>query len=70
MPKLSIDNQGRVKAYLQNLHNFYGVSIICSVCAYCHEWITVKDGEGNYGISHGLCKKCLPKVLAETKLVG
>ena len=63
MPKLSIDNQNRVRAYLQNLHELYGVSIIITVCGTCGEWTGVKsgvqDGHSSYGVSHGYCPKCL-----------
>ncbi len=70
MPKLNIENQSRVRAYLQNLSTIYGVHIICQVCMECLEWTGVKDGEGQYGISHGLCPACLEAYRDRVKLSG
>lgn len=70
MPKLSLENQSRVRAYLQNLHNLYQISIIVSICGYCNDWTGVKDGAGVYGISHGICLKCMEKKPWLTTRVG
>ncbi len=60
MPKkLSQEDQGRVRAYLENLSNIYGVSILLTVCADCGAVCGVKDGQGIAGISHTMrCDNC------------
>ena len=35
------------------------------VCAWCNKDIGEKDGEGVWGVSHGLCRECFDKVMAE-----
>ena len=70
MPKLSIDNQSRVRAYLENMGRLYGVHVIISVCSDCGEWLSVKNGDGVHGISHTFCPACLEKVRETMKLNG
>ncbi len=67
MKKLNRDDQGRVRAYLQNLGNLYGVHILVRVCGYCSLYMGVKDGQGVSGISHGVCPTCLEKLKREMK---
>ena len=56
--KLDRDDQQRVRSYLQNLSTFYGVHVIVRACMYCDLYLGVIDGEGEHGISHGLCPAC------------
>jgi hypothetical protein len=63
--KLDSDDQNRVKEYLRNLHTIYGVGIIITVCMSCERMLGAKDGEGEYGISHGVCPACQKRVMAE-----
>ena len=37
------------------------------ICAWCGGHIEDKDGEGVEGDSHGVCKACLARLLAETE---
>jgi len=41
--------------------------VIITVCAYCKKTISVKDGYGVYGISHGICSSCKRRLLREYK---
>jgi hypothetical protein len=47
------DNQ----AYL-NMLGYRGILIMVSLCANCGAYLGSKDGQGKYGISHGLCEDC------------
>jgi len=38
------------------------------VCAWCGKPLGTKDGKGNTGITHGICKVCAAKV--EKELAG
>jgi len=40
------------------------------VCAWCGESMGKKDGNGVQGISHGLCQKCLAKLMAKVESKG
>ncbi len=32
-------------------------------CAWCGEFMYLKDGQGQEGVSHGICEKCYKKLL-------
>lgn len=37
------------------------------VCAWCGKDMGEKDGDGVDGVSHGLCQRCLAKLLAKVR---
>ncbi|MDD5511869.1 MAG: peptide deformylase [Dehalococcoidales bacterium] len=41
------------------------MTILKVVCAWCGKDLGEKDGQGTEGISHGICKDCLAKQLAD-----
>jgi len=41
------------------------MTIIKVVCAWCGKYIGEKDGEGQEGVSHGMCQECYEKVRRE-----
>ena len=43
------------------------MTIIKIICSYCKKNMGQKDGEGQTGISHGICDECLEKVREEIK---
>ncbi len=51
-----------------------GSSIIVSMCIDCSKLYSVKDGEGNTGISHGWCIECgmkkWPEIFKEKAVDG
>ena len=38
---------------------------IITICMHCSEYIGIKDGKGEYGISHGLCEQCEKKMIQD-----
>jgi hypothetical protein len=48
------------------LNRDYGISCMAVVCS-CGQVLGCKDGQGNYGISHGLCIPCRDATLAEAR---
>lgn len=50
------------KMEISNKHS----TVIYTFCMYCKRYLGAKNGQGIYGISHGVCKSCYRKVaLAE-----
>jgi len=41
------------------------MSIIKIVCSWCKKDMGEKDGQGETGISHGMCEDCMKKMEAE-----
>jgi len=39
-------------------------TVITVVCMYCKDIIERKDGRGVSGVSHGICRDCVPAVSA------
>jgi hypothetical protein len=35
-----------------------GHTLIISVCMGCDDVLGIKDGQGNTGVSHGICQRC------------
>ncbi len=64
--KLDRQKQNDTMVGLTILHQL-GINIIVSVCMSCGEYLGEKDGEGNFGLSHGLCVPCLGKAKKELK---
>ena len=67
MPKLTKDDQVEIKADLDHMADWYGLHWIVSICMECGEYTGIKDGEGNHGVSHELCKGCLEKHMEELR---
>lgn len=44
------------------------MSIIKIVCSWCKKNLGEKDGEGETGISHGMCPECLKKMKDEVNV--
>jgi len=40
------------------------------ICAWCGAPLGEKDGQGEVGISHGMCQKCFAKVRSQRAKVG
>jgi len=59
MPKLTKQEQVEINEDLAAINLLYGVDIFLSVCCQCGEVYNIKEGRGNYGLSHGYCKDCL-----------
>ena len=45
-------------AWLKVGKSHHKVCVIVTLCAQCGAFIGVKDGQGQYGVSHGLCQPC------------
>jgi sulfur relay (sulfurtransferase) complex TusBCD TusD component (DsrE family) len=41
------------------------LNAIITICMCCRKRIGIKDGKGQYGISHGLCKQCEKKMMQD-----
>jgi len=48
-------------AWLKMGKEHHNISIIVTLCQQCGVYMGVKDGMGQYGVSHGLCPRCLKK---------
>jgi hypothetical protein len=42
-----------------------GMTTITMVCAWCGKPLGTKDGNGQTGVSHGICSECKAKLLIE-----
>jgi hypothetical protein len=36
----------------------HSVTTITMICMYCKKFLYTTDGEGVYGLSHGICERC------------
>ena len=42
-------------------------TILKIVCAWCQKDLGTKDGKGQTGVTHGICKRCSQKMKEESK---
>lgn len=57
-------------AWIKMGKDHHNISIIVTLCQQCGVYMGIKDGQGEYGVSHGLCPKCVNKqraVIAQFK---
>jgi len=65
--KVTYKNEKLIDTMLRYMNDKTGLSIIVSVCLMCQECYNIKDGEEQYGWSHGYCNKCSAEALKKLK---